>query len=375
MSSSRARKGVMAVALVLAIALAGCGSGSKSGGSSSAAATSAAPAASSGGSTASSSSSGKTYNIYYDTSFIGNGFRVQAINTLKAVLKKGPLAGRANLHVVVSAQNTPASQIASLQNILKKPDAIIIEPSVSSALAPVIQQACNQHIVVGVWDSPVPNACTYGWFMPIKEVGQLEAQWMAQTLHGKGTVIQDQGLAGVPLATLWIQGENAVFNKYPGIHLLKFYSQFASGPTEQAVSALLASHPEVSGVAGMAFINPVFSAFNNAHRKIVPMTAPPYNGGLSDCAKVSGANCGLVFWPAYQDAYVLRTVIDVLDGKKEPHTQTIPTGCYTSDGGPSGSTKCLQIDKLSVQGTSPEGASPVSPPWQSPALTAADVAG
>jgi ribose transport system substrate-binding protein len=211
--------------------------------------------------------------------------------------------------------------------------------------------------------------------MPIKQVGQLEAQWLTQTLHGKGTVIQDQGLAGVPLATIWLQGENAVFNKYPGIHLLKFYSQFASGPTEQAVSALLASHPDVSGVAGMAFISPVFSAFSNANRKIVPMTAPPYNGGLSDCAKVSGANCGLVFWPAYQDAYVLRTVINVLDGKPEPHLQTIPTGCFTSDGGPIGSTKCLQISKLSVQGTSPEGASPVSPPWQNPPLTAADVDG
>lgn len=317
----------------------------------------------------------KTYNIYYSTSFIGNGFRVQAVKTLQALLKShAPLKGRAKLTVVVSPQNTPASQIASLRGIiLKHPDAIIIEPSVSAALEPVIQQACNAGIVVGVWDSPVPNKCTYGWFMPIRRVGVLHGQWLAKVTHGHGTIFQDLGLAGVPLAKTIIDGEDSVLKKYPKINLVTFYGQFATGPTVQAVSALLTAHPDVAAVDSMAFVNGAFTAFQRAHHKMVPMAGMPYNAVVKDCTSVKGANCGLTFWPAYQDAYVLRTVIDVLDGKKEPHLQTIPTGCFTTNGEPIGSVKCQKLNAKLFQGGSPEGATPVSPSWVHPPLTPAEV--
>jgi ABC-type sugar transport system substrate-binding protein len=320
----------------------------------------------------------KTYNIYYSTSFNGNGYRVQSVNTMLALLKgHAPLAGRAKITVVVSPQNTPASQIASIRGIiLKHPDAIIIQPSVSAALQPVIQQACNAGIVVGVWDSPVPNKCVYGWFMPIRQIGVLHAEWLAKAMHGHGVLFQDLGLPGVLLAKTIIDGENSVFKKYPGIKKVTFYGNFATGPTVQAVSALLTSHPDVAGVDDMAFINGAFTAFERAHHALVPMSSMPYNAGVVDCATLKGANCGFTYWPAYQAAYVLRTVIDVLDGKKEPHTQLIPTACLTSDGSPIGSLKCGKFTPQLVaeaKAGSPEGASPVSPPWAKPPVTASEI--
>ena len=331
------------------------------------------------GASAKNSSAKKTYNIYYSTSFNGNGYRVQSVNTMLALLKPGAaLAGRAKMTVVVSPQNTPASQIASLHDIiLKHPDAIIIQPSVSAALAPVIQQACNAGIVVGVWDSPVPNKCVYGWFMPIRQIGVLHGQWLAKAMHGHGVLFQDQGLAGVLLAKTIIDGEDSVFKKYPGIKIVKFYGQFATGPTVQGVSALLTAHPDVAGVDDMAFIAGAFTAFERAHHALVPMSSMPYNAGVIDCVTLKGANCGFTYWPAYQAAYVLRTVLDVLDGKKQPHTQLVPTACVTTDGGSIGSLKCSTFTSTIVSDAklgSPEGAAPVTPPWANPPVTAKQVA-
>jgi len=319
----------------------------------------------------------KTYNIYYSTSFNGNGYRVQSVNTLKALLKgHAPLDGRAKLTVVVSAQNTPASQIASIRGIiLKRPDAIIVQPSVSTALAPVIDQACKAGIVVGVWDSPVPNACAYGWFMPIRQIGVLHGMWLAKTMKGKGTLFQDLGLAGVPLAQIIIAGENSVLNKYPNIKKVTFYGNFATGPTVQAVTALLTAHPEVSAVDSMAFVDGAFTAFKRAGKPMVPAAGMPYNGTVTACTRTKGANCGLTFWPAYQAAYTLRTVINVLDGKKEKHTQLIPTGCFTTDGSRIGPLKCGKLTPSQTRGgtKSPEGASPVSPPWAVPPVTGREI--
>jgi ribose transport system substrate-binding protein len=319
----------------------------------------------------------KTYTIYYSTSFNGNGYRVQSVNTLKALLKNhAPLKGRANLTVVVSAQNTPASQIASIRGIiLKRPDAIIIQPSVSTALAPVIDQACKAGIVVGVWDSPVPNACAYGWFMPIRNIGVLHGLWLAKAMKGEGTLFQDQGLAGVPLAAEIIAGENSVLKKYPKIKRVTFYGNFATGPTVQAVTALLTAHPEVKAVDSMAFVDGAFTAFKRANKKMVPAAGMPYNGTVKACTSTPGAKCGLTFWPAYQAAYTMRTVINVLDGKKEKHTQLIPTGCFTTDGSAIGPLKCGKLNAGLTKGTtkSPEGAAPVSPPWAVPPVTAQEI--
>jgi ribose transport system substrate-binding protein len=319
----------------------------------------------------------KTYSIYYSTSFNGNGYRVQSVNTLKALLKShAPLKGRANLTVVVSAQNTPASQIASIRGIiLKRPDAIIIQPSVSSALAPVIDQACKAGIVVGVWDSPVPNACAYGWFMPIRHIGVLHGQWLAKTMKGQGTLFQDQGLAGVPLAKTIIDGENSVLHKFPKIKIVTFYGSFATGPTVEAVTSLLTAHPEVTAVDSMAFVDGAFTAFKRANKPMVPASGMPYNGTVKACTSTKGANCGLTFWPAYQAAYTLRTVINVLDGKKEAHTQLIPTGCLTTDGSSIGTLKCSKLNASLARGStkSPEGAAPVSPPWAVPPLTGREI--
>ncbi len=321
----------------------------------------------------------KTYSIYYSTPFIGNGWRTQAIHTTQAVLNHEPLKGRAHVTIAVSAQNTAPSQIASLNDIiLKHPDAILLQPSVPAALQPVVQHACNAHIVVAVFDSPVPNACTYGTFMSFVTIGQSQARWIVQTLHGKGKIFQDQGLPGTLVAAQIVQGQDSVFKKYPGIQIVgKFYSQFATGPEEQAVSSLLAAHPDVTGVVTEAYITGSFKAFANAKHRLVPFAGFAYNGPMVDCGTVKGANCFLASDPPYQAAYALRSAIDVLDGKAAPHRTILPSQCFTTNGSsPPGETCAkIQVGVNAFPAGSSENASPVSPPWVQPPLTVKEATG
>jgi len=329
-----------------------------------------------GGSAAAAS---KVYSIYYSTPFIGNGWRTQAIDTTKAVLTHEPLKGEATVTIEVSAQNTPASQIASLNNIiLKHPDAIMVEPSTPSALQGVIQQACNDHIVVTVFDSPLPNQCTYGWFENFVSIGKTQAEWIATTLHGKGNIFQDQGLAGTLVAQQIVQGEDSVFKNYPGIKIIgKFYSQFAPGPEEQAVSTLLAAHPDVNAVISEAYVTGTFTAFKNAHHAIVPIAGFAYNGPMVACATTKGATCFLASDPPYQAAYALRGAITLLQGGKERHLSYLPTSCFTTNGTSVPGETCskIAVGKNAFPSLSPELAAPVNPPWVTPPLTVKEATG
>jgi ribose transport system substrate-binding protein len=354
------------VAILTAAAVAGCGSNSSGGTSSS-----------SGG--ASASSSKKTYDIYLSNSYLGEGWRTQMVKSAEAVLTKDPLKGRANLTVVNSDKNTPSSQIASLNNIiLKKPDAIVIDPSSPPALKPVLERACTQHILVVALDQPVTASCAYNVHMDFKKIGEQAAGWLAKTLHGKGKVLVDQGLPGSTVSTDLMDGYMSVIKQNPGMSVAaKFTSQFAPGPEQQAVASLLSAHSDVAGVISQGYVSGSFSAFKNAGRKLVPFAAFGYNGPMSDCATQKGATCFLAADPPWQSASAVKIAIDVLDGKTQPRDQVLPSACFiTNDVSPDGeSCEAIKVGTNTFPKLSPDIVFPVSPPWTKPALTVHEATG
>src|SRR5262249_49490779 len=90
----------------------------------------------------------KPYKIYLSNSVIGNDWLQQMIRSAEVAAKKGPLAGRVDLHVE-TVENTTQAQINSLNNIIAaKPDAIIVHAGSVSALDPTLERACAAGIVV-----------------------------------------------------------------------------------------------------------------------------------------------------------------------------------------------------------------------------------
>ena len=102
---------------------------------------------------------------------------------------------------------------------------------------------------------------------------------MAEQLGGKGNVIVDRGLAGAPISAQLQNGYEAVLAKYPDIKIVGYYNgEYALGPEQAGVAALLAANPQVDGILTQGYGSGAMQALKDAGRPMVPVTGFSYNG-------------------------------------------------------------------------------------------------
>jgi ribose transport system substrate-binding protein len=344
--------------LPLAALAAGCGSSSTS--------------SSSGGGT-----STKVYKIYLSNSYLGEGYRAQMQKAAQAAVTRSPMKGRVDLKIVLSDQNTAASQISSLQNmILQKPDAIVIDPANGPALVPVIQRACAAGIKIVVFDSAVDAGCNTSVQPDWTALGKAQGDWMGKTLKGTGKIAIDTGLAGVPLSGELTDGVKAALQAYPNIQIVStFESQFAPGPEQQGVAGAMASHPDLAGVIVDGAGAGAFNAFSSAG-KVLPLAAFSYNGMLVKCAQVSGAQCYAGSAPDYQSAQAIYDAFNELNGgATPPKVGTVAGSCFQNNGISPLSLTCdkIELGKNAFADQPFDLTLPISPPWANPPFTVTEV--
>ncbi len=125
------------------------------------------------------------------------------------------------------------------------------------------------------------------------------ATWMALTLHGKGNVFVDRGLAGAPISLELFDAYTGVLARYPKIHIVGYFNgNYALGPEQSGVAALLAAHPNVDGILTQGYATGALQALKNAGHKLVPVIGFSYNGTLVKCAQWH-ATCMLGSNPAW----------------------------------------------------------------------------
>ena len=219
------------------------------------------------------------------------------------------------------SEDTVTAQIASLQQIIRdKPDAILVNAASETALTQVLTQACHAGIVVVNFDQQAANVpCAYRRPYVPADYSADAAQWMCKQLNGNGKIYLDQGIAGLPTTTLV---ENVVSSTFastcPKVSVVANYqSQYSVGTEIAAVSALLSSHPDVTGVISNAYCTGVIQAFQRAGHTPVPTVCGATNGNAIACsdAKVPCFQWGV---PSTTASVALRTAVNVLEGKPEP---------------------------------------------------------
>jgi len=193
----------------------------------------------------------KPYTIDLSNNYIGNTFRLQMEAEARVAAAMAPFKGVVTVHVVTS-QNTVQAQLQDLENMVaQKPNAIIIDAGSATGLNGVIAKACAAGIVVVSFDQQVTAPCAWKVGTDFGSVEAELATWLVTVLHDKGQIAVDRGLPGTPIADQMLSTELAVYKKYPGIQVVGEYNgNYAAGPEQQGVAAILASHPNLVGATG-----------------------------------------------------------------------------------------------------------------------------
>src|SRR5262249_60196045 len=126
-----------------------------------------------------------------------------------------------------------------------------------------------------------------GWRVdPDHGLGQRAVgEWMAKVLKNQGGIFVDRGLPGAPISKVIHDNFLKGLHQYgPNVKVLAEYDgKYSIGPEQQAVSSLLAGHSDVAGVHTQGYCTPIFNAFKQAGKALVPCTADGYNGELLAC--------------------------------------------------------------------------------------------
>jgi ribose transport system substrate-binding protein len=104
--------------------------------------------------------------------------------------------------VVVDAQDDPARQISSVEDLIqKRVSVILLNPTDSSALAGAVQSAQRANIPVITLDRGVDGAEVASHIASDNIAGgKMAADFLAKQLGGKGNIIELQGVAGTSAA-------------------------------------------------------------------------------------------------------------------------------------------------------------------------------
>lgn len=320
----------------------------------------------SGGDTA--TKAGGIRTVYLSNNFLGNDFRLQMIKTAQAAADQAPLKGKVDLHVE-NSDNSVQAQIASLNSIiLKKPDAIIVDPGSPTGLNSVLQRACSQGILVIAFDQKVTAPCAYNVQIDWNSASQIGASWLAKTLNGKGAILQDTGLAGVSVSDDINKGFQTVLAKYPNIRVAGTYQgQYAQGPEQQGVSALLASNPRIDGILTQGYCTGAMKALQSAGRGVVPMYCQAYNGTFVACVK-NKVPCVITANPPWIGAQAMKTAVDILSGNKpSSNVLTLDSPCFVTNSVQPQDKSCdtIALGTNAYPDLPPGMALPVSPSWTS----------
>lgn len=152
---------------------------------------------------------------------------------------------------VVDAQDDPAKQIASVEDLIQKKVAVILlNPTDSSALAGAVQSANRAHIPVITLDRSVDGAQVASHIASDNVAGgHMAADFLAKQLQGKGNVLELQGVPGASAARDRGQGFDEAVASTPGLKIIA--QQPANFDRAQGLSVtenLLQAHPDVQAI-------------------------------------------------------------------------------------------------------------------------------
>lgn len=272
--------------------------------------------------------------IGLSTFFVGNSWQAEMIQLFKDECRKlGPTVIKSCF--VQNANSNTSQQIAQIQGMInQKVDAILVDANSETGLNAVVGKAMDAGIPVINFDSLISGTATSKINTRQDEWGRTTGQWLVDKLHGKGQIIVLNGVAGTPVSAQRYQAAKAVFDKNPGIKILRAVNaDWDQAKAQAAVSQMLNAYPRIDGVwsQGGAMTAGTIIDFQKAGRKLVPMTGESYNGFLKLWVdnKSKGFTSIAPGQPNYLSVISVDAAVRAARGQKVPANIDVPLPVIT----------------------------------------------
>jgi ribose transport system substrate-binding protein len=259
-----------------------------------------------------------SYVLGVSNTLVGNGWREEMICAVKA---QAEASGDVSKVIVADRNGGPAEQAADIRNLISAgANAIIINPSSSTALNSVIQQAESRGIKVVSVDQRVTAPQANNVTNDQVAYGRLGAEWLFKQLHGKGNVVEMRGIAGVPADTDRHTGFTQALKKYPGIKVVKqTFTGWQFAPGGKQMLDILNSGVKVDGVWTSGIDYTVVNAFKTAGKPYVPIVGADNNQFLKQLQTVKGLRGAAVTNPATIGGAGAAVALKLLKGGSVPN--------------------------------------------------------
>lgn len=281
---------------------------------------------------------GKGYVIGFCNYATANSWQVQMEAEFRYKAEELKKQGVLAEYYITNANGDVSKQIADFKDLLtKNVDAIIITAISPTALSPVCEDATDDGVVVVAFDSCVETDQIAGKVVSDdRAFGRVGAQFIVDELGGKGDVAVLDGIAGSACSDGRHAGAMEVFEKNPGIRIVSQTNadwDYAKGKV--AVEALIASGARIDAIwsQGGAMTQAAVDAYNEAGRKLVPMSGEGSNGFLKTWRdnRDKGFKSICPWYPTYISTVAMDQALKALKGEKIEALLVLPTKSITED--------------------------------------------
>jgi ribose transport system substrate-binding protein len=274
------------------------------------------------------------FRIVLANAYIGNTWRIEMENEFKAATEMAPYKDLVKAEIFNSGASVPI-QLQQLDNIINsKPDAILIDGASPTSLNGVVERACKQGILVLTFDNIVTAPCAIPVSTDPALWGRMNAEFIAKELNGKGNVVMITGVPGETVDTERNKAADAVWAQHPSIKVIaRAVGMWDSATTEQVISPIIASNPQIDAVWVSAGTDGAINALVKAGRKLPVVAGEGENGFAVDILKYKdqGFRGQSIGNPPYLSVMALAAAVEILQGKRERAEIKVPYPVVTSD--------------------------------------------
>lgn len=277
--------------------------------------------------------SGDKWKIGLSISFTGNAFRALTLASLEQEVER---MGNVDL-TILDGQNDINKQVSDLESLIAMDvDGILVLPGSAEAVEPVLTEARNLGIPVGVFDKQVFNPDAYDFYVGPndKKMAELLTTWLFDKIGGKGNIVQLGGAPGNSGTAIWLGVcKELIDTKYPDIKILAYQdTNWKEDTSKQVMTDLLLAYPgQIDAIwcdgsqsaAGAikaclsAGVDPLPTTGNTAYCSIFRLY-------MDNHEKYPEWDMCVSSKPASESRDSLRYLIDMLNGKPLPGKDICP---------------------------------------------------